>query len=182
MASHDYYNKPLPRPQASSSPSPTPYYDRYNQDSSSTYSVPPPYSSRQHLGADWPPQGVPNTSPFESVFDDHVYPINSQSPAASQQHLNAQDTSYYGLSRTPSDEMRNNQSGDIPLQDRQTKDAEQPDHVYEAPRRRGSRKKGVRFGELGMFGANTKRIPWVVYVFTVVQIGVFIGEIVKNGE
>lgn len=58
------------------------------------------------------------------------------------------------------------------------------DHIYDAPGgRSGSKKKkkkGVGLGELGMFGADKKRIPWVVYIFTLVQIGVFIGEIVRN--
>lgn len=74
---------------------------------------------------------------------------------------------------------------DIPLEpqgpNRQPiKDAEMQDHVYEAPQRKKSRKRRVRFGELGMLGSNSKRIPWVVYIFTVIQVAVFIGEIVKN--
>lgn len=72
----------------------------------------------------------------------------------------------------------------IPLQDRNGKDAtsEMEDHVYEAPKKKEKRKQGVRFGELGMFGAYGNRIPWVVYIFTVAQIGVFIGELVDNGK
>lgn len=73
----------------------------------------------------------------------------------------------------------------IPLQDRNGKDAvsEMEDHVYEAPKRRETKKKqGVRFGELGMFGAYGNRIPWVVYIFSIAQIGVFIGELADNGK
>lgn len=73
----------------------------------------------------------------------------------------------------------------IPLQDRNGKDAasEMEDHVYDAaPRKREKKKQGVRFGELGMFGAYGNRIPWVVYIFTAAQIGVFIGELVDNGK
>ena len=33
-----------------------------------------------------------------------------------------------------------------------------------------------------MFGASKKKIPFVVYTFTVIQIAVFIGEIIKNGK
>ena len=78
----------------------------------------------------------------------------------------------------------NNSNNGIPLQDRMPKDsaADATDHVYEAPPRKKAKKAAVRFGELGMFGANSKRIPWVVYLFSIVQVGVFIGEIVKNGE
>lgn len=31
----------------------------------------------------------------------------------------------------------------------------------------------------GFFGG---KIPWVVYIFTLIQVGVFIGELVKNGR
>jgi hypothetical protein len=34
-----------------------------------------------------------------------------------------------------------------------------------------------------MIGAdNAKRIPWVVYFFSIVQVAVFIGEVARNGE
>jgi hypothetical protein len=78
----------------------------------------------------------------------------------------------------------NHPADDIPLQSQSrtsAKDTEMQDHVYDAPQRPRKRKGAVRFGELGMFGANAKRIPWVVYFFTIVQVAVFIGEIVKNG-
>jgi hypothetical protein len=73
-------------------------------------------------------------------------------------------------------------SDDIPLQNRLPKDYDTPDHVYEAPQRKKSQQGKVRFGELGMLGANRKRIPFVVYAFTIVQVAVFIAEIVKNGK
>ncbi len=170
MASYDYYNKPLP------TPSPAPPYE-------SLYHAPPsPYSSQVHLAPSRSPQGV--TSPFETVFDDHVYPTNTyQSGSSSQQYLPHQDTGYYsggGMGRgSPSGNMHS--SDDIPLQDRPPKDFDTTDHVYEVPQRQPSQKR-VRFGELGMFGANRNRIPFVVYTFTVVQVAVFIGTIVKNGE
>lgn len=191
MASNEYYNsKPLPQP----TPSPQPYYSRsYGGGQSSTYepSIPPPYSPQPHhpVAANHPPRPVsplnaPTPSPFDTPFDDHVYPASShQTPSSSRQQLSQQDTDYHGLSRVPSDEMAyNHPTDDIPLQNRpKDLDGNDIDHVYEAPRRRKS-KKAVRFGELGMLGSNTKRIPWVVYIFTVAQIGVFIGEIVKNGK
>ena len=78
----------------------------------------------------------------------------------------------------------NHPTDDIPLQDRSSanKYGDMTDHVYEAPQRQKKPRRGrVRIGELGMLGANAKRIPWVVYVFTVIQVAVFIAEIVKNG-
>src|SRR4051812_16669224 len=128
MASYDYYNsKPLPPPGGHSpQPSPMGYGgSRYNDP------VPPPYSSQQHLGPDRPAQAVSpanNASPFESVFDDHVYPANShQSGGGRHQHQQhqQQDTGYYGLGRTGSEDNMNG-SDDIPLQNRY-KDPNSPD-------------------------------------------------------
>jgi hypothetical protein len=108
----------------------------------------------------------------------------------SQQGYYYQDTSYNGgaaagvASASPHRQPSYPQE-DIPLQDRTNKDAEMNDHIYDAPGGNGSRnrdKRGkVRLGELGMFGSDKKRIPWVVYIFTLAQVGVFIGEIARNG-
>jgi hypothetical protein len=57
--------------------------------------------------------------------------------------------------------------------------------VYDDPRggrsRRRKKPQKIAFGQLGMFGADRKRIPWVTYIFTVAQIAVFIAEIARNG-
>ena len=186
MASYDYYNnKPLPPPgPPSPDPLTMPYDNRYNTP------APSYYSSQQHLAPERPQQSVSpvSGSPFDSPFDDHVYPANSHQsgpsrPYQQQQHHNQhpqQDTGYYGLGRTGSEDNMH-PSDDIPLQNRPLKDGTYPDHVYEAAPQRTKSKKGVRFGELGMLGAG-KKIPFVCYIFTVVQIAVFIGEIVKNGK
>lgn len=89
------------------------------------------------------------------------------------------DTAYYGTGRG-SPEVKPT-SENIPLQDRPGKDIEMDDHIYDAPRRRKNKKRKIGLGELGMIGADRQRIPWVVYVFTVIQVGVFIAEIVRNG-
>lgn len=126
----------------------------------SVYSgVPPSYTSQQHLGAQQPVAAnvspVSTVNPFDTPFDDNA--------ASSRQNLTGMGSS----------------DNAIPLQDRAAKDpTDDNDHVYEAPRRK--KKQGVRFGELGMLGAGTNRIPWVVYIFTVAQIAVFIGEIIDN--
>ncbi len=93
----------------------------------------------------------------------------------------ADDSSHLAYSNRPVD--------DIPLQDHAQrmpgKDAEMQDHVYDAAgggSGRKQRKARVRFGELGMLGSGRKKIPLVVYFFTIVQVAVFIGEIVKNGR
>ena len=183
MASNEYYNqKPLPDPVY-----PPAGYAGGGQSTPSaysTYSAPPPSYASQP-----PSHGKHKPSPFETPFDDHVYPANThQTPSSSQYQLSQQDSDYQRLSRVPSEDVAyNNHTDDIPLEpqgaDRNgNKDAEMQDHVYDAPQRKKSRKRRVRLGELGMLGANSKRIPWVVYIFTVIQVAVFIGEIVKNGE
>ncbi|AEO62546.1 uncharacterized protein THITE_2106847 [Thermothielavioides terrestris NRRL 8126] len=176
MAANDYYNphqKPLP--------------DAAYHSSSSTSTFAPPYSSQPNLapGAR-PSQGV-SASPFETVFDDHVYPASTHqpTPSSSQHRLSHQDTAYHGHSPVSPDDMTYNHSADdIPLQDSAPrpppKDEEMQDHVYDAPRPKKPRRGRVRFGELGMLGSGRKKIPFVVYFFTLVQAAVFIGEIVKN--
>jgi hypothetical protein len=192
MAANEYYSgKPAPGP---SGPDGRHYYDGGGH-SSSAYSTPPPYSSQGHLStADRPPQSVSPLSavhsPFETVFDDHVYPASkNQTPQSSQHQLSQQDTGYHSLSRLSSEDVAyNHPTDDIPLQNQgqglrdAPKDSEMQDHVYDASQQQKSRRGRVRFGELGMLGANAKRIPFVVYFFTLVQVAVFIAEIVKNGE
>ncbi|KAK0652884.1 hypothetical protein B0T16DRAFT_323467 [Cercophora newfieldiana] len=185
MAANDYYNqKPLPDPTFP----PTGYSGGGGQQpASSAYSSysgqPPSYHSQTPYG------GKTQPSPFETPFDDHVYPASThQTPSSSQHQLSQQDSDYQRLARVPSDEMAYNQrADDIPLEPQGPnrngngiKDTEMQDHVYEAPQRKKSRKRRVRFGELGMLGSNQKRIPWVVYTLTLIQVAVFIGEIVKN--
>ncbi|KZZ97551.1 DHHC zinc finger membrane protein [Moelleriella libera RCEF 2490] len=167
------------------------------------YADPPSYnaSSNPYQYSNYPPQGQPaaapqsfgpgggvhqqhpqqpESSPFDSVFDDRYVTQSSSSLPRSGHYP---DTSYHGQGGSG---VRN-APNDIPLQDRVGKNDEVTDHIYDAPdngaagRGRRSQKKGIRVGELGMFGSNRKRIPWVCYIFTVVQVGVFVGEVIKNG-
>lgn len=153
---------------------PTAYYGgRSPAPQESIYSNPPDYVGQQHLGAQ---QNMSPSSPYETEFDD---PYASKSNASSRQYLTDPNAPYQTSSAHSEDALHTNA---IPLQDRVAKDpVEDVDHVYETPRRKDSKKQGVRFGELGMLGSYGNRIPWVVYIFTTAQIGVFIGEIIKNG-
>ncbi|KAF4119646.1 Rhomboid family [Geosmithia morbida] len=151
-------------------------------------------------------------SPFDSVFDDNAYPANSNSnlqaynshgnslrrdPSVSDMsqngggYSNHLDTGYYGAAGAASRQPSPVGSEAIPLQDRPLKDggmgvadAEMNDHVYDAPEgtRRRRKKKKVGLGELGMLRSGKKGIPWVVYTFSLIQIGVFIGELVRNAN
>ncbi len=216
--------QPAQQPSYYSGTGSNPVYDTPSAASSAGYmnpSAPPAYSSTQHLvdpeaqqqaqahSGQWPQsrsnyppnthahQYGPGPSPFESVFDDHMYPATSYGGAAG---VAGGNTAYYGGRRSPSDDnVPGVVSDGIPLRDRTAANklggAESPDHVYDIPQGaagaaaaadgaggRGRGRKGrVRFGELGMMGANRKRIPYVVYLLTTIQIAVFIAEIVKNG-
>ena len=199
MAANDYYHGQH-QPPYDNHPTPSPYHQGINTPSpqstpapayQSAYSVPSavstPAPGSHGAYSNQPTHGVEN-SPFDTVFDDHAYPDNSRPNAAaastsdmSQNGYYNQDTGYYSHYNQP---QPPHGPEDIPLQDRPNKDAEMNDHIYDAPAgtRSGSKKKkkgGVRLGELGMFGAK-QRIPWVVYIFSVAQIGVFIGMIVRN--
>jgi hypothetical protein len=78
---------------------------------------------------------------------------------------------------------------DIPLRDQpnHVNDTE-TDHVYDAGNpqlgskldngRNSSIQRRLGFG----FFKKDVRIPWVVYIFTTIQVAVFIAEIIKNGE
>lgn len=200
MASNDYYygNQPPPH---ENSPSPAPYYNpQYAPSQRSTpapsyhtsYPQHDPYGTPSAHGTPAPvnkplPTGA---SPFDTVFDDHVYPMNSV-PGPSTGNVSQQslyhDTAYHGTGRTSPD-SRTHIAEDIPLQDRMGKDAdpELNDHIYDDPnggrKRRKEKKPQIGLGQLGMFGSDRKRIPWVCYIFTIAQVGVFIGEIAQNGE
>ena len=101
--------------------------------------------------------------------------------------LSRQDTGYHGHSPVSPDDMAYNRPADaIPLQDNPqrvpSKDTEMQDHVYDASQSKKPRRGRVRFGELGMTGSGRKKITFVVYIFTIIQVAVFIAEIVKNGK
>ncbi|KAK2593027.1 hypothetical protein QQS21_009281 [Conoideocrella luteorostrata] len=176
------------------------YYSGNQHNDPSSYNAPSsqqPYqygnysSTDQHLGGHQTPydagaSGIhaqhpkpTGPSPFDSVFDDN-YATNSTNSLP--QRGGYPDTTYYGQGGSGT-----RLNDDIPLQDRQGKTGDMNDHIYDAPETgtagesRKKKKKGVRVGELGMLGSGKKGIPWVCYVFSLVQIGVFIGSLIKNG-
>lgn len=61
------------------------------------------------------------------------------------------------------------------------------DHVYDAPApppgmvEEGRSRSNRRQSRLGFVKAPKKKIAWVVYTLTIIQIAVFIAEIAKNG-
>ncbi|KAH8805739.1 rhomboid family membrane protein-like protein [Xylogone sp. PMI_703] len=165
MAANDYYN-----PQSSGHQPYQQYPDTYSEHSLPSY--------RTELPAT---QGIPpRTSPFEAPFDDHVYPLGAQGSQSSF----GQDSRYYGQGGggRPQDSM-GSMNDAIPLRDQvPPKDNNTTDHVYDAGDA-PSYLQNTRRNRISGFGGVLKkrgRIPWVVYIFTIVQVAVFIAEIVKN--
>lgn len=109
MAANNYYYGDNRQPQSHQSP---PYYDHTHApsaDSDLPQAYNPGYTDAHYgspYGAPVNHQGQTGASPFDTVFDDHAYPTNSNSGPGgvsgsdiSQQGFYHQDTSYYG-SRT----------------------------------------------------------------------------------
>jgi hypothetical protein len=117
------------------------------------------------------------------------------------QHSFAHDTRYHGSGPGDVSPM----GDDIPLREHQEgankmgasgfTAMDSTDHVYDTPPENGlgqqdrsaAAKGRLRFGELGFSGgsgtgAQKRRIPIFVYLFSLIQIGVFIGELVKACE
>ncbi|KAI0166588.1 rhomboid-domain-containing protein [Xylariaceae sp. FL1272] len=180
MAANEYYGQSTDR------------YNNYNNHHNNQYepsiapsaNPPPSYTSQ-------PPRHQANsgtTSPFDTVFDDHVYPTQSRptlNTMASSQQSFAQDTRYHG---TVPEDTSPVAADDIPLRHHGKQTGfmtESNDHVYDAEpatRTRGAKKGRFGYGELGMMRSGTKKIPILVYVLSVIQIAVFIAELVKAAQ
>lgn len=195
MAANDYYN-PTSRQQA---PQQAYNYQSYNSPAPQDYRPPISAAPSYHSQAGSrpgtvPPRGNDTTSPispFEAPFDDHVYPMNAptQHRYDSESTL-GQDTRYYGAQSSGRPlESSNSYQDDIPLREHPgLKPQDSTDHVYDAAdpaapaRLEEGRGKPNRMSGMGMFKGPKGRIPWVTYVLTIIQVAVFIAEIVKNGK
>jgi hypothetical protein len=178
MAANDYYNS-----------------NNNNHNNGNLYSQP-----QDRNDAPLPPVPGDHTqhavSPVSSPFDDRPYPVHTHSSGAmSGMPL---DTSYSNTSYQPPTQYSSTahindpharqpdpftDQNAIPLQNQNRRNDGSPvrydgDPEYYGmgvePARRRSRKKKKK----GLFSG---RVTWVVYILTAVQLGVFIGELIKNG-
>ncbi|KAI0854981.1 rhomboid-domain-containing protein [Xylaria cubensis] len=183
MAANDYYggsashyNRNQYEPSIAPSTNPPPSYTSQ------------PYHQQQDAQKQSGHVGATPTSPFETVFDDHVYPSQTHPPSSSldtSQQSFAHDTRYHGTGSPGGSPVG---TDEIPLR-QQNKPLgylnESTDHVYDAEpttRRRGAKGKALGFGQLGMLGSDKKKIPIIVYLFSIIQIAVFIAELVKAAQ
>jgi hypothetical protein len=174
MAANDYFNPQFSRAQ------PEPYQNHgYGSEAAPPYSSQAPSYSSQSRPAERSP-----VSPFEAPFDDHVYPTRPQD----SQYSLGQDSTYYsqGGGGRPAHGSVSSFRDDIPLREH-PKHTGETDHVYDIGDPRITPTLGDPMekpkSRLG-FGYFKKdgRIPWVVYILTIIQFSVFISEIVKNGK
>lgn len=154
MAANDYYN-------TSHRPGLQPY-----QSSASSFTTNPSY--HDHVGDTTPP------APSRSPFNDHAYPYDHP-PQSSSGRLRAEDADPF------EDQNAIPMSGRGKMADSTTTLAPILPHQMEDPlvTKIDPRKQKRRSREGRWFKG---RVTWVVYVLTVVQVIVFIVEIIKNGE
>ena len=191
MAANDYYNTGGP-PQQTTTNSQS-QYQTYNPDPAPAYQSKPPSLHPNQRPVATGPSPVspiqPGASPFEAPFDDHVYPMGGHDPyRQDSQNTLASDSRYYGQQGGRQD-SQNTFSDNLPLRDYPQPPAKNNDndndHVYDAPAAapphslEDGRKR--RSGLGGFLKSPKKKIPWVVYILTLIQSIVFIVEIVKNG-
>jgi hypothetical protein len=184
MAANDYYN-----PDSRQNPTPQPYYQSYNPQS--VPSLPPYQSQAPSRNPSHSTHTAPSpVSPFEAPFDDHVYPMSAldgQHRMESQSTLGA-DSRYYGQGGGGRQGSTASFRDDIPLRDHPgappKSNLDTTDHVYDAsaaPPHLTEEARPNRRSRLDFVKKPKGRIPWVTYVFTIVQVAVFIAEIAKNG-
>lgn len=136
-----------------------------------------------------PPQSTGHThgSPFDGPFEDSAYPLAAASSHGMDSHTTLQppDSRYYGQGGggRPQDSQTSFHD-DIPLRDHSAgpaKGDEPTDHVYDAPPpvmgEQRSNRRGRNFSK-----SRLAKIPWVVYILTLIQVAVFIAELAKNGR
>ncbi|TVY18214.1 putative rhomboid protein [Lachnellula arida] len=202
MAANDYYN---PSSHHEDLHTPQPQYQSYNYPPAPPSTSLPAYTSQPPSRPQTArPTEISPVSPFEAPFDDHVYPMGGTAQRYgndSQSTLGA-DSKYYGQGGGGRMDSTNSFRDDIPLRDHTAAPAQDSstDHVYDAgdpgaPRHlnnhysnqynqqyppveegKANRKSGLNFLK------KKGRIPFVVYTLTLVQVIVFIVEIVKNAQ
>lgn len=186
MAANDYYND-----------GPSQSRHQQHQQHYAPSSYPPSYTTQPpHLDRPGGGAAAPVVSPFETVFDDHVYPPDSLHANSDMhsQHSFAQDTRYHSsgagnVSPIGDDiPLREHPDGSHKMGTMGVGALDSTDHVYDTAEtgdgqnRSASAKGRLGFGELGISGSTKRRIPIFVYLFSLIQIAVFIVELVKAGE
>ncbi|ESZ94848.1 hypothetical protein SBOR_4724 [Sclerotinia borealis F-4128] len=204
MAANDYYSSYSHQQQYQHEEPSQPYNSTFDNQSQQ-HTVPPSYQSQAPSRQDSTPSRIGSTrphelspvSPFEAPFDDHVYPAPPSVPPHRQDssYSLGQDSQYYGQGGGGREQDGMGYSReDIPLREnsqvpgKDAPDADLNDHVYDAgesgiPPHLKDQKRNRMSDAMAMGLVNKKKgIPFVTYTLTLVQVIVFIVEIVKNSQ
>ncbi|KAH7385908.1 rhomboid family-domain-containing protein [Pyrenochaeta sp. MPI-SDFR-AT-0127] len=145
---------------------------------------------QQPSRTDAPLPAVPNhpqhpVSPVSSPFnDDHTYHSSGAQggyPDTSYSNFNSTSNLNTGQGRYDTPGHHSDPFADqnaIPLQSQPKMDNGSPTQYNADPERFGAGVEKRRKKKKGWFSG---RVTWVVYILTTVQIGVFVGELIKNG-
>ncbi|KAH7041999.1 rhomboid family membrane protein [Macrophomina phaseolina] len=202
MAANDYYSSfnhgrredaPLPPVPPTSSPLPSPHPTRPHIDTQNLESYGNSYpSAHSHPSAHTHHTGH---SPVSSPFTDNAYPAYPQNshmpPNPYGPAYGDDDTAYHGAAaygqHRPSDTDPFGDGNAIPLHAQQPKMDASPGRYNMDPEGQaplvggdGMRRDRSRRHKKKKDGWFSGKIPWVVYTLTVVQIAVFIGEVIRN--
>lgn len=147
----------------------------------------PSYNSESDMGNGHAQPSYPQQtkSPFTAPFDDHVYPApaspyRSPSNDPSINPSLGENTAYYGQGGGGRPQDSQQFSDNIPLRDH-NKTMASNDHVYDIENSNPKRK-GIGFGSGRFRFGNGQKTAWVVWLFTIIQVAVFIAELVKSAQ
>lgn len=142
------------------------------------YDAPPPHLPLDPYATYSSHPTQPSPPHISSPYEDTSYrPYADQS----QQSI---PSSYYASGGGGQDSEPNQYSDDIPLRQHPSKGSSEMLHdplphdptIIDRPARNAARRRRKQ----GLFGSG--KIPWVVYTLTLIQVCVFIAELVKNGD
>ncbi|KAI9671502.1 MAG: hypothetical protein M1817_003553 [Caeruleum heppii] len=171
MAARDYYN-------------PSPSYQLPPIDFDAPPAPPPSSSKPANIRKTSDPTDRFNARPLSgSPFDSHIHPLHRQDSP----HGYDESPYYYGGGNGATSPDRNPFADDIPLRDHPGKPSiggstiqtdRRPSEVEKgSPIEDGHRSRRKRGSKLFK---GKGRTPWFIYIITLIQVTVFIGELVKN--
>ncbi len=174
MAANDYYNSP--------SSGRTGHSHDFNAP------LPPLPTSSPFYSTQKSPLVATSISPVSTPLENPAYPSYAQRSQTSF----GSDSAYYGADQGGRAHDSSHYADDIPLRPRPQMSSSEERTTQNQQQYKPDDTNGL--GELGKEGKGTRsrrkrrsrflsgKVPWVVYVLTLVQTSVFIGELVKNGK
>lgn len=183
MAANDYYHNTTGNTPTTSYDSPTTHHNPFDRTDAPLPPVPGPNHSTQSI------------SPVSSPFDDNHRYDYSSTHNLTQSHTNAPhspmtaygDTSYHGASPYNDHRPYGSTGHNDPFTDHNAIPLQQQGKYDENPSRYQSDAEARMYSD--GYGHEKKkkkgwfsgRVTWICYLFTALQCGVFVGELIRNG-